>query len=60
MPESKLSDKPWNQLSQQEKQAWREAAEIKGPVLFGGAKVEAQAYRDTVVRSWRRGVRHTY
>lgn len=57
---STLSDKPWSQLTEQERHAWREAAETKGPVLFGGATVAPQAYRDTVVGSWNRNVKHTY
>lgn len=54
MPDTKLSDKPWHQLTQDEKRAWKEAAETKGPVLFGGATIAPDEYRNTVVASWRR------
>jgi hypothetical protein len=49
-----LVDKPWNRLTEQEKRAWEKAADTKGPVFAGGAKLTGAGFHQTVTASWAR------
>jgi len=49
-----LPDKPWDQLTQEEKQQWQKAAEENGPRLIGGIAVSGVDFNRTVRARWSR------
>jgi len=49
-----LPDKPWDQLTDEEKEQWEKAAKENGPRLIGGITVPGEDYNRTVRAQWRR------
>lgn len=49
-----LPDKPWDQLTDEEKEQWTKAAEENGPRLIGGIIVSGEDFNRTVRAQWRR------